>query len=121
MDQRTRVGSGKTNLQLVNARLLNPKTGKELIVNVAIDSCSTGCMHGMFPLVFWHDLPVWFGALRRGSCAQKILQFFNDSAGGVISCFSYSVVLWHTLSLLPGLIGERSCCLLFTRDACQQS
>ena len=44
MDQRTRVGSGKTNLQLVNARLLNPKTGKELIVNVAIDSCSTGCL-----------------------------------------------------------------------------
>ena len=44
MGLRTRVGSGKTNLQLVTARLLNPKTGKELIINVAIDSCSTGCL-----------------------------------------------------------------------------
>ena len=44
MSLRTRVGSGKTNLQLVTGRLVNPETGKELIVNVAIDSCSTGCL-----------------------------------------------------------------------------
>ena len=42
------MGSGKTNLQLVTARLRNPVTQREIVINVAIDSMSTGCMMTKF-------------------------------------------------------------------------
>ena len=38
------MNGGKTNLFLVTARLRNPKTKAEMLANVAIDTCSTGCL-----------------------------------------------------------------------------